>query len=46
LPPDARRWAPHDQHPSGAEANPFSAPNSCSDAEKTKSIPQSLQVIT
>jgi hypothetical protein len=45
-PPDARRWARHDEQRFGADAKPFSAKNSCSDAEKTKSIPQSLQVIT
>jgi hypothetical protein len=44
--PAARRWARHDEHRFGADEKPFSAKNSCSDAEKTKSIPQSVQVIT
>jgi hypothetical protein len=42
----ARRCARQDEHRLGADAKPFSAKNSCSDAENTKSIPQSEQVIT
>ena len=45
-PPVARRCDRQDAHRLGAEVKPFSAKNSCSDAEKTKSIPQSAQVIT
>ena len=35
-----------DEQRLGAEVNPFCAKNSCSEAEKTKSIPQSAQVST
>ena len=38
--------ARHDEQRFGADEKPFSAKNSCSDAENTKSIPQSEQVST